>query len=113
MQPSNNSNGAQGPRNVLMKTPYQPPGHTDTGNIDLPLYWEIPPSLSHITEKVLLTEAIAIERRTQQQIGSGIWHRLRCKTLTASRFHLIPHPSEISVSSVIAPGNQFLMCFRY
>ena len=42
--------------------PCQPPQHPDASNtfIDLPLSREAPPSLSHVTEKMLLAEAVAI-----------------------------------------------------
>ena len=64
--------------------------------IDLPLPHDCSSGLAAFSDNMLLSEAVAIERRTRQQTHSPLWHKLRSRTLTASRFHLILHRKTVS-----------------
>ena len=46
-------------------------------------------------QPVLLSRAIAVERRTRSQATSELWRQLRKKTLTSSKFHLITYRTEV------------------
>lgn len=57
--------------------------------VDLPCAMEQDCAFMEFANPILLSQAIAIERRTRQQGDSTLWHELRKVTLTASRMHRV------------------------
>ena len=67
-----------------------------------------------VTDPIISSKVVAIERLTHNQSGSDAWHRHRESRLTASHFHRIVHCQadvhDSFLKSIFSLGQYFIPC---